>query len=561
MSLATMEAQSCSAPRRRRMPAGHIQAIDGLRAVAVLGVVAFHLNALPGGFLGVDLFFVISGYVITRAILTQREAGTFRLGRFWFSRIKRLLPAVLLVLIAVEVWIAVVAPAGLERVTDGQSLSSLVYGTNWFNIAGDFGYADASRESSPLNHLWSLAIEEQFYLLWPALLLLLPKRWLVLAVTTAGVGAGLVYGVAAQQFWSFDRLYQGTDVRMVALVGGAMIAAFGAGGGPSPLPRAFSRALRRLAPWMALASAVALAWLWATLPLDRRIFGGPLALAIVLEIVLVASIAAPSARLFASVLSWGPLVFIGRRSYALYLWHWPVIVIVSETYTGWTDWDLAAARAVAMVLLTMLSYALIENPIRRMKNAGPGLWIGLAAAIAAVVALASLPGGAWAPSSGAPRAQGSTDPRLAAIEPGRKVLVAGDSWAAALAQGMTDPEFGATVENYGRGGCGIADPQAYMNDDASVVPPPAQCLAWRAEWASAVEKDRPDAVVLTTETTTSGRRRSTAGGSMSATLCSTPATAHTSTRPSPSSRARGYPFSSRTRWCSTGNRSTRIPSR
>ena len=441
----TAPPSAAATPHGASTTAAHIDAVDGLRALAVLGVLGFHLDALPGGFLGVDLFFVISGYVITRTILSQREARTFHLRGFWAGRVKRLVPAVLLVVLAVEAWLFFAAPAGLERVTDGQALSSLAYVTNWFDIVGDFGYADASRDASPLNHLWSLAIEEQFYLLWPAAILLLRRRAVIASVTTAGVAIGMVYAIAAGPLMTFDRLYQGTDVRMVALLGGAMLAAFGIGDPTSLLSLASHvsgsgqhhgpRSPRRRR-WPGSGSRCRSA---RTSSPDRSL----------LRCSSKSCSSRPSSPVVTAVLRDGSAGSRCSSSDAAATrcdpWHWPVIVIVSETHTGWTGWDLAAARIVGIVVLTLASYALVENPLRRRARTGAGLWGGLAAAVAAVVALAVLPAGALtsaAPTGRTSPSSGTTSQKLPAIEPGMKVLVVGDSWAANLAQGMASPDFG-----------------------------------------------------------------------------------------------------------------------
>lgn len=202
----------------------HIGAIDGLRGIAVLGVLGFHLSVLQGGFLGVDLFFVISGYVITRLILRQRtNVQRFSIFSFWGRRIRRLLPAVLAVVLVTQLWIHAVNPVGIETAARGQALSSLVYGTNWYNIFAGLNYWDASASLSPLNHLWSLAIEEQFYIVWPLVLLLLPRQWMIAVAATLGIMVSACIPFTFGSGWSLDRLYQGTDTRVIALLGGVLL--------------------------------------------------------------------------------------------------------------------------------------------------------------------------------------------------------------------------------------------------------------------------------------------------------------------------------------------------
>ncbi|WP_460370734.1 acyltransferase family protein, partial [Actinocorallia lasiicapitis] len=161
------ERSARDAPDARRIPG-----IDGLRAVAVLGVMAFHFElGLDGGFLGVDLFFVISGFVITRLLAAERSSsGRIGLGRFWFRRVKRLMPALFVTVAAVQVWMVLQDPPGLRPTTNGQTLAALGYVSNWYAIVAQVDYWAVAGSAAPLSHLWSLAVEEQFYLCWPALL-------------------------------------------------------------------------------------------------------------------------------------------------------------------------------------------------------------------------------------------------------------------------------------------------------------------------------------------------------------------------------------------------------
>ncbi|WP_025158733.1 acyltransferase family protein [Leifsonia aquatica] len=505
--LPTVEAASPRRAARRSAAANeHVVAIDGLRAVAVIGVIAYHLGVIPGGFLGVDLFFVISGFVITRLILGRLESpGRFRLRDFWTRRAKRLVPAVLCVLVAVQLWLHLVDPIGLETVVDGQTVSSLVYATNWYDILVDLPYGQAGPDASPLNHLWSLAIEEQFYLVWPVLLILLRTRRRIATAAVVGIAISVALTFTVGQGWSLTRLYQGTDIRMAALLVGALIAVARLDARMSGLDRRRAGLIRSAAPFVAILSAAGLGLLWLLVPLDRSLFDGPLLLATTLEGVLVASIVVAPRSWFSSVLSLGVFRYVGHRSYALYLWHWPVIICVSEVMTGWQGVDLAIPRTLLIVVLTLVSYAAIENPIRRSPYRGWRLWAGLALTTLLVAGLAVAPASATAAwfgrLTGPPTAAKPVDTDQAAyalspVQPGTKLLVVGDSWAENLGRGMADPGFGVVVDNRGQGGCGIADPEAYMNDDGAVVPPPAQCLTWRSDWAKRIVVDRPDVVVL-----------------------------------------------------------------
>ncbi|MGV9609994.1 acyltransferase family protein [Streptomyces sp. NPDC003631] len=337
----------------RRTPHQRIDAIDGLRAVAVAAVIAFHYGAgLDGGFLGVDLFFVISGFVITRLLLAER-ARTPRpsLAGFWFRRVKRLLPAVLLVVAAVQGWVLLQDPPGLRPTVNAQTLAALTYTSNWYAILGHIDYWDVAQEQAPLNHLWSLAVEEQFYLLWPLVLIGLttwgarrirhPHRPLLAAAAVCYLLAHLLYLPGAQ-----DRAYLGTDTRAGALLLGAAIA--------------FRPGLLSRLSWPAVA---ALGWLWCTADINTPAFyAWQLPLAGIAAGALIDAIA--HADRFGNVLSSCPLLWLGHRSYGLYLWHWPVWVYLGVSHPEWNQGTKVPMALSMSVLLSAAGYRLIERPVR-----------------------------------------------------------------------------------------------------------------------------------------------------------------------------------------------------
>jgi len=314
---------------------------------------AFHYGmGLHGGFLGVDLFFVISGFVITRLLLAER-ARTPRppLRRFWFRRVKRLLPAVLLVIAAVQTWMLLKDPPGLRPTVNAQTLAALTYTSNWYAILGHVDYWDVTQEQAPLNHLWSLAVEEQFYLLWPLLLIALttgrarqirhPHLLLLATAAVCYLLAYLLYLPGAQ-----DRAYLGTDTRAGALLLGAVIA--------------FRPGLLSRFAWPAVA---VLGWLWCTADIDSAAFyGWQLPLAGIAAATLIDTVA--HAGRFGTALSTRPLLWLGHRSYSLYLWHWPVWIYLGITHPEWSQLTKASVAVCASVLLAAASYRLIEHPVR-----------------------------------------------------------------------------------------------------------------------------------------------------------------------------------------------------
>jgi peptidoglycan/LPS O-acetylase OafA/YrhL len=341
---------------------------------------AFHYGTgLDGGFLGVDLFFVISGFVITRLLLTER-ARTPRppLRSFWFRRVKRLLPAVLLVVGAVQAWMLVQDPPGLRRTVNAQTLAALTYTSNWYAILGHVDYWDVTQEQAPLNHLWSLAVEEQFYLVWPLLLIGLttwgtgrirhPHRLLLAAAAVCYLLAYLLYHPGAE-----ERAYLGTDTRAGALLLGAAIAF---------RPGLFSRF-----SWPAV---VVLGWLWCTAAIDSAAFyAWQLPLAGIAAATLIDT-AAHGAR-FHKTLSSRPLLWIGHRSYGLYLWHWPVWVYLGVNHPEWSQTTKVSVAVCASVLLCAGSYRLIERPVRTSSWRPRVLLPALAACCVTLTLFTTLP--------------------------------------------------------------------------------------------------------------------------------------------------------------------------
>jgi peptidoglycan/LPS O-acetylase OafA/YrhL len=365
-------------PRARRASsAGRIGPVDGLRAVAVAGVIAFHFGiGVPGGFLGVDLFFVISGYVITRLLLIEwRRTGSIDWLRFWARRARRLLPAVMALLVVVQLWLRLGALPELRTTTDAQTVAALTYVSNWYAIFTNLGYWGPLTSSAPLTHLWSLAVEEQFYLVWPLLLIVVmrvTRSRRVLAVV-AGVGAMVSYAAAAVLCGldGADRAYLGTDTRSGALLLGVLCALALTRAAPGPdgswdrLATGRRRALARSSFAVALAS---LAVLWAVARIEASwLYEGGLVLAgASAALVIVYLVAAPGATA-TRLLGARPVVWIGRLSYSLYLWHWPVHVYATHTAPAGGP-VVVAGELAATLTLGALSYALVERSTRRIRR-------------------------------------------------------------------------------------------------------------------------------------------------------------------------------------------------
>lgn len=353
---------------RRTWP--HLPALDGVRAVAVLAVVAYHLELASGratgGYLGVEVFFVVSGFLITGLLLEEHRAdGSIELRGFWVRRARRLLPAVVVLVGAVLAWSALTVPAELSTFrADG--LAGLLYVQNWHAVFADIPYFAEFGRPSPFRHLWSLSIEEQFYVLWP-LLVLVGARWLpraaLVAVTVAGIGASALLMANMIEAGALERAYHGTDTRAFGLLVGAVLAMVwrpAAPDGPRP-----GRLTRRAVDVIAAAALVALIW-----QLDRRSEHDPwtfpqgLLLVDALTVAVIVAAGTPGSWVAAG-LGRRTLVALGRRSYSLYLWHWPVLVFtrpgIDIALDGWPGTVVRLALAVA---LAEASYRWVEMPVR-----------------------------------------------------------------------------------------------------------------------------------------------------------------------------------------------------
>ena len=357
------------------MPKGEYRPqLDGLRAVAITLVVAYHLGFLPGGWIGVDVFFVLSGYLITSILLSRTDSSLRGLGRFWGRRAKRLLPAVLLMLAVVVVYASLggagVVPAQLRA----PALATTFYLANWQEIVGGHGYFAQFASPNPFQHTWSLAIEEQYYLLWPVLLSLLvqmgrrrsgrPSPLLLTVVAVLGVSSMVWMGVAAHMYGA-NRAYLGTDTRAWELLAGGFLALLWPSQGEQQGGRRWSAlAATGLVGVMVGACLVGgpPGWVWD---------GGLVAIAAFAGMVIVGVIRDPVGWVARS-LSSHPLRWLGLISYSLYLWHWPVIVILSPENTGLSTVPLLMIRLVTMFAASCVSYYLIESPLRRADWGGLG---------------------------------------------------------------------------------------------------------------------------------------------------------------------------------------------
>lgn len=366
------------ARRGGRLP--YIPGLDGLRAIAVVAVLLYHagLNIL-GGFLGVESFFVLSGFLITALLLAEwREHGRVSLRGFWLRRARRLLPALFLLLAGALLYTIVLLPRETAEVR-ADTVAALAYVMNWHLILSGQSYFDPLLRPPLLQNLWSLAVEEQFYLLWPLLFVagmrLLRVAGLLVVTLVAALGSALLMAALYRPGLDPSRIYYGTDTRAVGLLLGAALALIWM---PGKAPSATDR---RLGLLLDCAGTVALAGLIACFVFFSEqhplLYRGGFALVSAITVIVIAAVTHPGARLVPWLLGWQPLRWIGMRSYGIYLWHWPVFMVTRP----YVDLPLAGLPLLALRLaivgaLVELSYRYIEMPVRRGSMSWRRLWIG-----------------------------------------------------------------------------------------------------------------------------------------------------------------------------------------
>jgi len=352
----------------------HRPALDGLRTVAVYLVVLFHseLTWMRGGFIGVDLFFVLSGFLVTNVMLAEhRTTGSIQLRRFYARRVRRLLPAALIAIVIICLLASVTEPRLVAMSFVNDARSSLLYVANWNFLGASTNYFADDVNKSPFLHFWSLAIEEQFYFAFPLLLVVLtkfakpPKKFKNLIF---GIGALFVVSLALQIFTQQSnpmRAYYATDTRVYQLAAGALLAVFllrrneHLGAPLTKIP--FRVALTPLALFAFIALAIGDGWFFSSLSASNR---GILATAIAVGLIwlLEPHFPSPLQRVFASK----HFTYLGRISYGTYLWHWPLIVL-SKPLISLSPVQLALFATIGATALSALSYELIEAPIRVSK--------------------------------------------------------------------------------------------------------------------------------------------------------------------------------------------------
>lgn len=476
-------------------------ALDGVRGIAILQVLLFHGagRLLPGGYLGVSTFFTLSGFLITGLLLLERErSGRIDLVRFWKRRLRRLMPAALLgiALAAAFVLVAGTPSQGGRFLWDG--IAALAYGANLRAMAGGQSYWEIFSRPSPLQHYWSLSIEEQFYVVYPLLLLAVARlagttrrtlRTVLLLLCIASTTAMVALALSGTRN---ARLYFGTDTRAAEFLVGSLLATYVVRDGALQAWRGRGYAWLTAACATFVIASVALAGEDAPF-----LYRGGFALYALATAGLLNAAVAPG--MVASLLATRPLVLLGRISYGVYVYHWPVVLYLDAGRTGLTGVTLLLLQSSVTLVLASISWLLVERPIRSGTGAlGRRAAWAMPAALAAAMALVVSAGRAheveWRGLI-----NGARIPPIGPKVPGGpfRILVFGDSLGFNVGNGLANWAKGTrgrvVVFNASQYGCGL-----FPQPGVDAVPGSERhaCYSWPAFWAEKIDGFEPDAVVI-----------------------------------------------------------------
>ena len=525
-----------------------VSALDGLRAFALLIIMGYHFGVgrFQGGFFSLDIFYVLSGYLITGLLLGEwARSARIKLGAFWARRARRLLPALAVLLVVITLVVRFTYPAGLYPNLRMADLSALFYFSNWWQIAASGNYFVATGAISPLTHTWSLAVEEQFYLVWPLVVLAVLH---VGRKLTPGAGGGassgaengaesgadsgfgrgieLLLGIsvvgvvasAVEMAWLYHpganitRLYFGTDTHAQSILVGSVLACIltlvqRRRGLTGMAPTASSRPARIALTVLGLAGAVATLVLTATLSGTSPIAyqGGFLVSALSAAALITGAVCVAGGPI-ARVLSVRPMVWMGTVSYGAYLWHFPVFIELDSARSGLGGLGLLAARVLVTFALAAASYYLVERPVmegvfwRSVKAAGPAL-VAMAVTVVVVVAATVVPATAAVTIKTADAIPAGERQALDATgafttDPIRFLLV-GDSLAVTTGLGLVRGSvvnYGVRVINKGVLGCDLDNLDAISSGQHDI--PESTCRHWKTLWAAEVRALHPEVVGL-----------------------------------------------------------------
>lgn len=437
--------------------------MDGLRALSVTAVFAYHLNYewASGGFLGVDVFFVLSGYLITSLLLAEwSHTGTIDFRAFWGRRARRLLPACFFLLGVLSLYAVLIAPPDQLDTLREDMLATIFYLQNWWLIAQGSSYFDLYSAPSPLRHTWSLAIEEQFYIFWPLIALGVlytqrKSRKVFAAVCAAGILASAMIMVALYDAADPSRAYYDTGSRAHTLLVGALLAL---------LLEGREELLNRYSKTITIAGSLAFVTCIACFALVnghsfRLYHGGSLLFCLAVSVVIMVAIKPGNRDPLSALLCLKPVQKLGLISYGVYLWHWPVIVLLPRSRLGLDGTELALAQILITLLLSTFSYLYIEQPFRSgaLKHKITA-WHGVGSVTLLVIAIGiSTHGGTKARPDYLVDRKDPINTTTPSTDGRYTIGVVGDSVATSLYPGLQKAfePLGIEVVNHSHPGCGF----------------------------------------------------------------------------------------------------------
>ena len=500
----TAKAASSAAPARPTL--GYLPALDGLRGVAVAAVVAYHLDFAwaKGGYLGVSLFFTLSGYLISRLMMGEVErTGGVAVGAFWRRRIKRLAPASMVTLTSIVV-LEHIDPTIWSTVGFRSSMyGALFHVANWEALLSGTGYFDLLGVASPVRHYWSLAIEEQFYLLFPLVVLVLigsQRKRIDRLVPLAAIGIAVSFVLTLLLSSNPERVYLGTDTRMAEILFGVL---FGA------LHHRLGDRLGRVAASLSLPAMAIFILAVITVPADSPIIShGGLIVGGGIWAVLIVGVAhaGPKARIgLAGTLAAEPLPYLGRISYALYLTHWPILQVLSQGRMGTGKLATVVIQVGVSVAVASAITFWIERPIRKWRPkvtaTVPLAWLAATAVVAALIFWPLPSPEASAEDLGAPLTTvpgGGQVQNAADVDFGDTVAGFGDSVGFTTffaSDGWLQQNAGVKVVGLAALGCGtVTNVNLQVAPGQPLLKPPPGC-ADAADMADLIAENKPDVVL------------------------------------------------------------------
>jgi peptidoglycan/LPS O-acetylase OafA/YrhL len=508
----------------QRQELDYVPALDGIRGIAVVAIMGYHGGVFltGGGFYSLDTFFTLSGFLITSLIVAEwQKSGHIRLARFWARRARRLLPALLVLLLFVVGYVALFSPPDMYPGLRGDALSSLFYVANWHFIVEGSNYFAQTGATSPLLHTWSLAVEEQFYLVWPiVVLVVLHTRFALRLLLVVSVVGALASAAAMALLFSLtdeNRVYYGTDTRAQSLLVGA---ALSVGltlwanrrtdhGGLTSTPSAWSARTPQgshVFVAVGIAGVAATAALWTLVDVnDAFAFRGGFLLAAVSTACVLASVVVATGSSLARLLAIPPLRYLGRISYGMYLWHFPLFLWITASNTGLSGAALFGLRFACTVGIATVSYYVVERPIRqrRFLKTAWKVWVAAPASILAVVIIvfAATPVTVIAaPTTFRPPTK-QTGPLYTG--PPVKLLLVGDSTAYTLGIGLSayQRDYDIEEKNAGIFGCGVTDGsefelQGVVGQMNSFCSGAAGAESWTEAWRHDITTFHPNVVMI-----------------------------------------------------------------